>query len=81
MSERWTREQHALFARLFRFMSANQAAFIPPTRPQLSAEHWDEACHRIASLAADMLCSSPEPYIHMDYRGRVIGVEPTGEPH
>lgn len=78
MDDDWTREQQALFARLFRFMSTNQAAFIPPTRPQLSAEHWDEACHRIASLAADMLCSSSEPYICSDYRGRVIGIEPTG---
>lgn len=75
MSAGWTREQHALFARLFKHMAANQPVFTHPDAPAVDPEHWLTTCHNAAWMAADMLEDDGSPYRHTSF-GRLIGIEP-----
>mgnify|MGYP001574360798 CR=1 FL=1 len=49
----WTDEQHALFLRVFRFLSSNMDAVCHPKTPRLRPEHWQTICHNAAFVAAE----------------------------
>lgn len=76
----WTPQQLALFRRLLRHMAANQGVFSHPGAPRLEPEHWLTVCHNAAWMAADMLEDDGTPYVHT-LHGRLIGMEPGGQPH
>lgn len=61
-------------------MDANPAVFTHPMAPPMHPDHWSTIAHNAAWMAADMLAGSAEPYRHVDHRGRVVGVEPSGLP-